>query len=318
MLQSIAHLVVGIILKGVEDDYSLDNHVLNQIEPRHREEDPKLKLFSVIESAIFLTQEMQDEGKPCPTKFLSLLDCTMQKRLYEKPLSPVQRRLAQRGLSWVTEAMYTILEHEAIGILYARPYDLIRTPESKYPYLPSEDDFSFLTITLHLLDYVKHRIVAEPLLGQNSKGRPYFIMLWHTHNGFTRECFGYDKWTPWQSALRVVLGSAVVSDDRVADDEAFGHGMRWNLLEVFRDLLDSKPDVSVVTWHKSWEIPDESYTVSETVAFVFWERIPEETKELLKLVKELADSQGCALYSPEPKLNPYVEEAVAWAKKLTI
>lgn len=66
---------------------------------------------------------------------------------------------------------------------------------------------------------------------------------------------------------------------------------------VLKDLLARKPDVGVVTWALLMGGRGVPYTVSETIETVFEEKYPEDTKVLLRMVKDLADEQDseCAL-----------------------
>lgn len=107
--------------------------------------------------------------------------------------------------------------------------------------------------------------------------------------------FGYTTWTPWQSALQSILRTAAGT-------------MKWRYLPltpeesqdwilVLKDLLARKPDVGVVTWALLMGGRGVPYTVSETIETVFEEKYPEDTKVLLRMVKDLADEQDseCAL-----------------------
>ena len=89
---------------------------------------------------------------------------------------------------------------------------------------------------------------------------------------------------------------------------------------VLKDLLARKPDVGVVTWVLFKRSPDESYTVSETIETAFGERYPEDTKVLLRMVKDLAEEQGCALYSAETlaTMNEGVIEAMEDVKDMNL
>ncbi|KAH7357079.1 hypothetical protein BKA65DRAFT_220909 [Rhexocercosporidium sp. MPI-PUGE-AT-0058] len=302
-------------------------------EPYRPKMDRSIKngVLCLADSALLLAQSIQDEGKVCTIELLGLLEIAMQPRKFEQ------------GLSWVTKAMYELYSYHS---RYHEPYNLV--DESIALDSHFRDDFVSLAIIYGLFDYVQFRIARDPLLVKKKIGRPYLDYALATHNAeyvdvnpkivrmlleagavpdeycptiySIPDCedrsigkynnFGYTTWTSWQSALEAIL-------------QASGHRRRYyigfltsqqcqNWILVLKDLLAEKPDVSVVSRVYIGKSADESCTVSETIETVFGERYPEDTTHLLMAVKQLADAQGCALYSAElPSDTP---QEVIWRR----
>ncbi|KAH6721901.1 hypothetical protein BKA61DRAFT_700906 [Leptodontidium sp. MPI-SDFR-AT-0119] len=286
----------------------------------------KNDLLCLVDSALLLAQSIQEEGKDCPHELLDILDSTMH------------RKQSEEQIPLVTEAMLKFSSHIS---RYRKLYIKDGSSELTAIGSNSSDDFLSLAISYGLLDYVQLKIIRDPLLLKQKKGRPYLDYALTNNNNLLfpvtvkpmivqmllnagaepdeycptvysiPECidrsegryvhFGYTTWTPWQSALQSILRTAAGKMNWRYLPLTPEESQDWIL--VLKDLLARKPNVGVVTWVPFTRSPDESYTVSETIKTVFEEGYPEDTKLLLRMVKELADEQGCALYSVETPKN---------------
>ncbi|KAG4428862.1 hypothetical protein IFR05_015654 [Cadophora sp. M221] len=273
----------------------------------------KNDILCLADSALLLAQGIQQEGKECPHELLDILDITMRSRY------------SNQSIPWVTEAMYKLYSYHS---RYRKPYS---KDEAGHTVLKSNatDDFLSLAIIYGLLDYVQLKITRDPLLVKQKKGRPYLDYALTAHKNPSvnlnprvvqvllnagaepneycptiysiPECeesasgryidFGYTTWTPWQSTLQSILQTAAGRLNWRSRPLTPQHCQAW--IVALKDLLAKKPDVGVVTWVLFKRGPDEPYT-------------------MLIMVKDLADAQGCALYSREAPSERY--EATLEAK----
>ena len=292
-------------------------------------------LFCLADSALLLARNLQDGSKACPVELLHLLDSSMQHQYSQ---------YSQHGevdLSWVSEAISTLyFDYSRYGSPYiSSKKSNGKEDEKDYVRLnpPFDGDFLSLCILYSLYDYVEATTKYNPDLVKQKSGRPYLdyalashdftsvdvdpdlvdILLeagaepdeycltiysmaeWERKSTSIYRDFGYDTWTPWQSALESVLW-AVVGEYGFSTFNAKRH--KW--IEVFKKLLAKGPDVSVNTWVILQHGLCASYTVSQTIAIVFGEEDPHETAKLLKIVEELALTQGCAVYKHEGGIEP--------------